>query len=172
MKFHLYPSGRWKLVSPTGVDLNLQFPADWQSAKRIKFAQGYTSPAPRNFVGNAPLSQPEAKALYDFALANNFSLVLTYHTQGKEIYWQFKDYAPNSAYLIGQKFASSSGYLLADVPYESSFAGFKDWFLQEFRRPAYTIEAGIGETPLPLSQFDEIYKNNLGILILGAVLTL
>ncbi len=34
----------------------------------------------------------------------------------------------------------------------------------------YTIEAGFGENPLPISQFDEIYRDNLGILILGAVL--
>jgi len=33
----------------------------------------------------------------------------------------------------------------------------------------YTIEAGIGENPLPLSQFDTIYADNLGILVLGAV---
>ena len=33
----------------------------------------------------------------------------------------------------------------------------------------YTIEAGIGENPLPISQFDEIYNDNIGILILGAI---
>lgn len=34
----------------------------------------------------------------------------------------------------------------------------------------YTIEAGFGENPLPISQFNEIYRDNLGILLLGAVL--
>lgn len=34
----------------------------------------------------------------------------------------------------------------------------------------YTIEAGLGENPLPISQFDEIYRDNIGILVLGAVL--
>ena len=28
-----------------------------------------------------------------------------------------------------------------------------------------------GENPLPISQFDEIYRNNSGILVLGAVLS-
>lgn len=36
--------------------------------------------------------------------------------------------------------------------------------------PGYTIEAGIGVNPLPISQFDEIYRDNIGILILGAIL--
>ena len=60
---------------------------------------------------------------------------------------------------------------MTDVPYDASFAGYKDWFIQDYNRPGYTIEAGLGENPLPITQFDEIYKNNLGILILGAIST-
>ena len=71
---------------------------------------------------------------------------------------------------IGEEFSKASGYKLSDTPYNSSFAGFKDWFIQDFNKPSYTIEAGIGENPLPISQFDEIYKDNIGILILGAIL--
>jgi g-D-glutamyl-meso-diaminopimelate peptidase len=97
-------------------------------------------------------------------------LTISYHTQGKEIYWNFQNINPPRGYEIGKRFASSSGYVLADVPYNSSFAGFKDWFIQTYNRPGYTIEAGIGENPLPISQFDEIYRDNLGILVLGAVL--
>ena len=48
--------------------------------------------------------------------------------------------------------------------------GYKDWFIQTYNRPGYTIEASLGENPLPISQFDEIYKDNIGILILGAIL--
>lgn len=160
----------WKFLKSTGVDLNLQFPAGWENAKKIKYARGYTSPAPRDFVGFNPLTEPESVALYNFTLANNFKLILTYHTQGKEIYWQYLNYAPKEAYYIGQKFAKVSGYSLTNVPYESSFAGYKDWFLQEHKKPGYTIEAGFGENPLPLSQFNQIYNDNIGILILGAVL--
>jgi g-D-glutamyl-meso-diaminopimelate peptidase len=65
--------------------------------------------------------------------------------------------------------ARVSGYTLADAPYSSSFAGYKDWFIKLYRRPGYTIEVGRGENPLPLSQFDEIYRDNLGILIVAAL---
>lgn len=116
------------------------------------------------------MTEPEALAVYNFTLSHDFIRILAYHTQGKEIYWQFQNYAPYNSYLIGQQLANASGYALTDVPYNSSFAGYKDWFLQEYHRSGYTIEAGIGENPLPISQFDEIYNDNLGILVLIAIL--
>ena len=152
------------------MDLNLQFPANWEEARRIKFSQGYTKPAPRNYVGEGPLTEPEALAIYNFTLEHDIKLTLSYHTQGKVIFWQYLDYNPTNAYEIAQKFAQVSGYTIEEVPYDSSFAGYKDWFIMQFNKPGYTIEAGTGENPLPLSQFEEIYKDNEGILIYGMAL--
>ena len=42
--------------------------------------------------------------------------------------------------------------------------------MQSYNRPGYTVEVGLGTNPLPISQFDKIYADNLGILTLGAVL--
>ncbi len=50
------------------------------------------------------------------------------------------------------------------TPPYSANAGYKDWFIQHYNRPGYTIEAGIGVAPLPLSQFDKIYRENEGML--------
>ncbi len=161
-----FPDG-WK-ANLLGVDLNLQYPAGWLMAREIKFSQGYTRPGPRDYVGRAPLNQRESIALAEYTQEIDPALVLAYHTQGQVIYWQFRDYAIPGARELGEEFARVSGYLLDDTPYESSFAGYKDWFIQDFRRPGYTIEVGLGENPLPLSQFDEIYRDNLGILVTAA----
>lgn len=162
----LFPDG-WK-ANLLGVDLNLQYPAGWMQAREIKFMQGYTKPGPRDFVGRAPLDQLESRALAGYTEYIDPALVLAFHSQGKEIYWKFKDFEVPGAEALGEKMAQASGYTLANVPYASGFAGYKDWFIQRFRRPGYTIEVGEGNNPLPLSQFDEIYEDNLPVLLIAA----
>lgn len=162
-----FPQG-WK-ANLSGVDLNLQYPALWLRAREIKFSQGYTRPGPRDYVGRAPLNQPESQSLARLTQALNPDQVLAYHTQGKVIYWQFQNIFVPGAEAYAEEFARLSGYALEEVPEESSYAGYKDWFIQWFHRPGFTIEVGSGENPLPLSQFDEIYRDNLGILTTAAL---
>lgn len=165
-----FPSG-WK-ANILGTDLNLQFPANWERAREVKFAQGYTRAGPRDYVGTAPLVAPEAVAVYNFTRQHNFRLILAYHTQGRIIYWKYLNYLPDASYYIGEQFSRSSGYSLEETPYASSFAGYKDWFIQDYNLPGYTVEVGLGTNPLPISQFNTIYYENEGILVLGAVLAL
>ncbi len=162
-----FPDG-WK-ANLLGTDLNLNYPAGWLMAREIKFTQGFTSPAPRDYVGRAPLNQLETQALAGYTEYIDPALVLAYHAQGEEIYWQFMNYEIPGARELGEAMAAASGYTLTDAPYASSFAGYKDWFIQQFRRPGYTIEVGRGENPLPLSQFDQIYRDNVGILTIAAM---
>lgn len=141
----------WK-ANINGVDLNDQFPAHWEEEVRRR---GHDGPGPRDYPGLAPLSEPEAKAVYDFTIKQQFAMVLALHTQGQEIYWNYRGYEPANAELIAGRLAAASGYVA--VKLEGSDAGFKDWFIQEFGRPGFTVEAGLGVNPLPIGQFDEIY---------------
>lgn len=164
-----FPSG-WK-ANIEGTDLNLQYPAEWDRAREIKFAQGFTGPAPRDYVGPAPLTAPEARAVYRHTLMFSPRLILAYHTQGSTIFWKFLDYEPEGSREIALAFGEASGYLVEETPYSSGFAGYKDWFIQNYNSPGYTIEAGRGQNPLPLSQFAQIFEENLGIMVLGMVLS-
>ena len=162
-----FPDG-WK-ANLLGVDLNLNYPAGWLMARQIKFSQGYTRPGPRDYVGRAPLDQKETIALAGYTEFIDPELVLAYHSQGRVIYWQFGDIFVPGARALAEQFARLSGYEVEDTPYESAFAGYKDWFIKFFRRPGFTIEVGEGTNPLPLSQFDRIYRDNLGILVTAAL---
>ena len=161
-----FPDG-WK-ANLLGVDLNLQYPAGWLQAREIKFDQGFTRPGPRDYVGRAPLSQLESRALLGYTEFVDPALVLAFHTQGQLIFWTFRDIEVPGAEELGREFARLSGYTLADVPFESSFAGYKDWFIQHYRRPGYTIEAGLGTSPLPIRQFDDMYAATLPIMLKAA----
>ncbi|MEA5012150.1 MAG: M14 family metallopeptidase [Angelakisella sp.] len=160
-----FPSG-WK-ANINGVDLNLSYPAGWANAREIKFEQGFTEPGPRDYVGVTPLSQPEVVAMFLFTLTQNFALTLSYHTQGEIIYWRYLDYLPKDSLAIAQEMGDASGYSVEETPAASGYAGYKDWFIQQYNRPGYTIEVGRGVSPLPLSQFDKIYNDNVPILTIG-----
>ncbi len=164
-----FPNG-WK-ANIQGTDLNLNYPAGWENAREIKFSQGYVSPAPRDFVGLAPLSAPESNALAAYTQENNFRLTLSYHTQGEVIYWKYLDYMPPNAFEIGLQLSRASGYSLELTPTESGYAGYKDWFIQTYNLPSYTIEAGEGINPLPISDFNKIYSDNERLLVLAAMLS-
>lgn len=157
-----FPSG-WK-ANLRGVDLNLNYPAGWERARQIKASRGFCAPAPRDYPGERPLDQPETSALAAYTCCIRPELVLAYHTQGSVIYHTYDGVCLPCADALARELAAASGYALEPVPPESANAGFKDWFLERFRRPGFTVEAGLGENPLPLSQLEEMYARNAPLL--------
>ncbi|KOP83441.1 M14 family metallopeptidase [Cytobacillus solani] len=149
----------WK-ANIRGVDLNNQFPAKWEIEKERKAEK---APAPRDYPGDAPLTEPESIAMANLASTRQFNRMLAFHTQGEEFYWGFEGLEPPESRGLAAEFARVSGY--TPVQYIDSYAGYKDWFIQDFRRPGFTIELGSGINPLPLSQFDEIFEEVLGIYL-------
>ncbi|SHJ76901.1 M14 family metallopeptidase [Paramaledivibacter caminithermalis] len=152
-----------------GVDLNHNYPAKWQESKDAEIAMGIVGPSPTRYGGPFPLSEPETEAVTQFVRDHDFRLVLAYHTQGEVIFWKFDNLQPPEAKKIGELFSKVSGYRLGEVYGIASYAGMKDWFIQEYRRPGYTIEAGKGKNPLPLSQFSKIYNDNEELLLIASV---
>ncbi len=152
-----------------GVDLNHNYDALWYEYQELAQELGYGEPGPTKYPGPSPESEPETKAVADFTRNNNFRLVLAYHSQGQVIFWSFEDIVPPDSLSIGELFSQVSGYELAEAVGTASYSGYKDWFIQEYLRPGYTIEVGRGRNPLPISQFDMIYNNNEELLLLAAI---
>lgn len=151
----------WK-ANVRGVDLNDQFPAGWEVERDRR---GVPGPGPRDFTGIEPLSEPEALAMEQFTRSRDFQLVAAFHTQGKELYWNYRDLEPPESEAVVCRLAKVSGY--DAVKLQGSDAGYKDWFIQEFRRPGFTVEAGIGVNPLPLAQFRQIYHDIAPLMLEG-----
>jgi len=152
-----------------GVDLNHNYDALWQKSKDAEKTYGVYGPGPSRYSGTAPESESESKAVADLTRKNAFRLVIAYHTQGEVIYWNFQNLASAEARRIGEIFSRLSGYELGETTGITSYAGYKDWFIDKYRRPGYTIEVGLGENPLPISLFNKIYKDNIKVLLEGAL---
>lgn len=152
-----------------GVDLNHNYPAGWVRSKELEPLFGIDGPGPTRYSGPSPLSEPETSAIARFTRRHDFRLVLAYHSQGEVIYWTFEGLQPPVAGRIGEMFTQVSGYRLAEPEGITSYAGYKDWFIQEYRRPGYTIEVGRGRNPLPITQFNKIYNDNEELLLLASV---
>ncbi|GAA0286716.1 g-D-glutamyl-meso-diaminopimelate peptidase [Gracilibacillus halotolerans] len=148
----------WK-ANIKGVDLNNQFPAKWDLEQVRKPAE----PAPRDFPGFEPLTEPEAITMANLAGAGEFDMLNCMHTQGEEIYWGFEGREPTDSERIVEEFERTSGYKA--IRYVDSYAGYKDWYIYHFRKPGFTFELGEGVNPLPISQFEEIYEETLGIML-------
>lgn len=153
-----------------GVDINHNFDAGWKILQHMEQEAGITGPAPRQYGGTEPESEPETMALTRLCRIRRPRHALAIHSQGEEIYWQYGDCNPPRAELMAKIFAASSGYELIQNEGLASHGGFKDWFIEEFNRPAFTIEIGKGKNPLPLTDFEAIYAKIEEMLTLAVIM--
>ncbi len=152
-----------------GVDLNHNYNAGWEEYQEVQRELGITRPAPSKYSGPSPESEPESKTVADVTRRINPRLVLAYHSQGEVIYWNFMNMATQEARRIGELLSRVSGYSLDETYGTASYTGYKDWFIQDYRKPGYTIEVGMGTNPLPISQFPKIYNDNEELLTLASI---
>ena len=158
-----FPQG-WK-ADLTGVDLNLNFPARWALACSVKAQSGVLGPGPRDYPGERPLCRPETRGLCELLEALRPALLICLHTQGRVIYTAGSAPSIPGMQALGTQLAAACGYTLECPPPESDNAGLKDWFLQRFGKPAFTVEVGEGENPLPLSEAQALYLELLPLLV-------
>lgn len=154
------PSEVWQ-ANINGVDLNHNYDALFYEYASLARNEGYGSPGPRRYPGAFPFDQPETAAVRELVLAEEFPFAAAFHTQGEVIYWSFNG---RGFEREGASLALSSGYALDTAEGISSYSGFKDWYLEKFDLPAFTVEAGKGQNPLPFEQFEQI-KNDCYPLI-------
>ena len=165
----LCSSDKWN-ANARGVDINHNFDAGWKELRQIEIENGIVAPSPRRYGGFMPASEPETQALVALCKRRKPRMAIAIHSQGEEIFWEYGEAKPFRSAEIAKIFAGSSGYELVENSGLASHGGFKDWFIEYFNRPAFTLEIGKGENPLPLSDFEEIMKKLIPILTLASVL--
>lgn len=142
----------WK-ANGRGVDLNQNFPADWDEVTSTDM------PSYATYKGAAPLSEPESQALANLIQSRNWTATISYHSMGNIIYW---DYPGNTVSAQSQELANAvsakTGYRLAG---SSGHGGFKDWLqIKENPIPSLTIEVGSVSCPMPVTEFTDVWNKN------------
>lgn len=151
-----------------GVDINHNFDADWEALREKEIKMGIYGPSPTRYGGKAPESEPETKTITTLCRNTNISHALALHSQGEVIYHGYKNHHPKRSLRMAEILSTASGYAL-DVPIGiADGGGFKDWFILEFDRPAFTVEVGKGKNPLPIETAEEIYKKIKKMLVIAA----
>ena len=153
-----------------GVDINHNFNADWYSLREMEKVAGIDGPSPRRFGGAFPESEPETKAITRLCRAIPVDMLVTFHSQGEEIFYEYGKNTPEKSLHIAKIFSALTDYTLVKNEGLYSSGGLKDWFIEEFKKPAFTIEIGKGKNPLPLEEVDGIYEKVESMMVAGMVL--
>jgi len=163
------PSYReWK-NNINGVNLNTNYPAEWEAKQSTK------SPDSEKFKGPYPGSEPETQALMAYTKKHDFLLAASMHTKGAVIYWGDRrtQNLISGQREIAQELSKVTGYPLTPVSWQPATyaAGYENWFRAEFLRPAFCIELtplNGNSYPHKDSDFDSLVWNKAKYI--GAVL--
>ncbi len=145
---------KWQ-ANARGVDLNHNYAAGFAEYKVIEAEAGIDGGCATKFSGEYPESEPETGALANLLRYDGKTkALLTLHTQGKEIYCGS---GGAETLRIGRIISQMCGYELCRPEGTAAYGGLSDWYTAEFARPAFTLECGRGQNPLPLADYFKIY---------------
>lgn len=146
----------WK-ATITGVNLNSNFDYLWDLTP-------YYAPTRTGNRGTGPESEPESKAIANYTRQKNFNSVISYHAMGSIIYWYY--YQTGANYnrdkALANELKAMTGYTLVPESSSAGYAGYRNWYIMNFGKPAFTIEIGSpsSRVPLEISQFPRIWNEN------------
>lgn len=153
----LHSFGRVWQANARGVDVNHNYNAGWRVVK--------TRPGPTQYAGPYSESEPETKAIVELVRKMDFDMLIAFHSQGGEIYYDFDGLTARHSKDLAEKMAEVSGYVPCVPEGAASFGGCKDWFIKEFGRTGFTVEIGHGENPLPEEMLCDIFEENSRIIL-------
>lgn len=148
-KYVLYCKGNGR-----GVDLNLNFPANWDN---IIMSPGHASYM--GYRGESAGSEPETKGVMNLVKKYHWSASVSYHSRGEVIYWDFPgNKVKEESRMLAESFADDTGYQLLGA---DGKGGFKDWMqIKDNPVPSITVETGTAECPMPFSEWAGVWSKN------------
>lgn len=148
----------WK-ANANGVDLNRNYDALWSDYDGIR------RPSHKNYKGATAASEPETRAMVELTESlGALSAVICIHSQGEVLYWncgQESELAIRTR-AFTRAISELNGYRV--VLEQNNDASFSDWCALKKGLIAVTVETGVDNCPLPISQFPTIWEQNFHLL--------
>ena len=161
LKEELFP--RWK-ANIRGVDLNRNYPTKYPDDDSV------TSPQYQLYKGPYYFSETETYALKCLTEKYLFDGTISYHSSGEVIFYQYNQLDMQRDLEIASEISKETGYELEEENPPVTGSGYKDWFIENYEKPALTIEISpyVGEQKVPVENYREIFERNKNVPILFA----
>lgn len=145
----------WK-ANGRGVDLNNNFPADWNNIALKAY------PCYGSYRGDNAASEPETQALMAYAESCNFKCFISYHSRGRLIYYDYKNNSDRMSQMEKAYADTVSEIVQYDIVNTKEASnvncgGFGDWVQEKLQKPSVTIETGKGSCPVAIEEFLPMY---------------
>lgn len=140
-----------------GVDLNVNFNADWGSG-----AQNVRQAGSENYIGPYPESENETRAIIGLLYKKQYDMVIAYHSKGEEVYYGYGTDKSNKD--LSEKIADFLHYDLKTS--DNSAGGLKDYVIKVLHKFALTIEVGEDRFshPYPMLELPKLIDLHKGSL--------
>lgn len=147
---------RWK-ANARGVDLNSQFD------NNFKYNKKYKNGAYAEYGGKKPVSEAESKALVKLVNDVKPKAVVNYHAMGNVIYCNYgaSKKMQKKVYKLAGEIRSLTGYYYMGL---DTAPGFANWLVCKKGIPSCTVEIGKHTTPVPITQFKTVWKQNKDVM--------
>ncbi len=149
----------WK-ANARGVDLNRQFDYKFEYKSKKKYKKGSYA----LYGGKKPVSENESKALVKLVNDVKPKAVVNYHAMGNVIYCNYggKKKVQKKVYKLAGEIRSLTGYYYMGL---DESPGFANWLVCKKKIPSCTVEIGKNTTPVPISQFNTVWKQNKEVMV-------
>lgn len=151
-----------------GVDLNHNYDAGFVEYRRIERERSIY-PGATKYAGVCPESEPESRAVADWIRHHRGEIagVFSLHSQGREIYYSSGGKVLPGCGEVAERLAAMTGYSLSVPTGTAAYGGLTDWLIAGLGLSSFTLECGLGENPLPMSDLDGILADVLEALTLA-----
>lgn len=136
----------WK-ANAMGVDINRNFGPSFETARQFAQEKGVFAPSPSLFCGEYPESEAETRTFTRLCRMVGFRQCLSLHSGGEEISFIHMENEAVQSSMMAKILACSCNYSLDEMENDFFSWGLRDWFINEFSRPAFELGIGREEKP-------------------------